>query len=351
MTTIISDWLREEIGLSNQGDEINAEQFYRTDSVIIEDAFANGYLLGKLLKKHGLQEDFNLFRDSSSLDICLSNFLRLGRTLRSCGLNFDARIACDIINKVTGVVYSILHELYIYLHCTNQAERLASIQKWESLCPHANSIYQQQLRRLVPRQIDKTLKEVARQYKTKQEQNEKQAEYRELLLAYQREERKQAKRKKMLERSRQLRLVQAEVMARIQANDIEIPKKWLTSAKQVAPKPEKLRMSTEGMGGKHWTRVSLLLELSSSAYPMAHQLHRSSVNTLARSDVRIQMRPTCVGGIVVTRLPCMSGVRSSNPGTAIGYALLMSSNKSETRVQCFPLVWIHTNNCVKTSVM
>ncbi|OON15704.1 hypothetical protein X801_08489, partial [Opisthorchis viverrini] len=244
MTTIISDWLREEIGLSNQGDEINAEQFYRTDSVIIEDAFANGYLLGKLLKKHGLQEDFNLFRDSSSLDICLSNFLRLGRTLRSCGLNFDARIACDIINKVTGVVYSILHELYIYLHCTNQAERLASIQKWESLCPHANSIYQQvrfkifpgildsllkedhnfcsvlrfsglQLRRLVPRQIDKTLKEVARQYKTKQEQNEKQAEYRELLLAYQREERKQAKRKKMLERSRQLRLVQAEVMARI----------------------------------------------------------------------------------------------------------------------------------------
>ncbi|KER21249.1 hypothetical protein T265_10377 [Opisthorchis viverrini] len=29
----------------------------------------------------------------------------------------------------------------------------------------------------------------------------------------------------------------------------------------------------------------------------------------------------------------MSGVRSSNPGTAIGYGLLMSSNKSETRVQ------------------
>ncbi|GAA57346.1 sperm flagellar protein 2, partial [Clonorchis sinensis] len=190
---------------------------------------------------------YKLYLFYSSLDICLSNFLRLGRTLRSCGLNFDARVACDIINKETGVVYNILHELYIYLHCTNQAERLASIQKWESLCPHANSVYQQQLRRLVPRQIDKTLKEVAGQYKTKQEQNEKQAEYRELLLTYQREERKQAKRKQMLERSRQLRLAQAEVMARIQANVIEVPKKWLTSAKQVAPKPEKLRMSTEGM--------------------------------------------------------------------------------------------------------
>ncbi|GAA53274.1 hypothetical protein CLF_109926 [Clonorchis sinensis] len=32
-----------------------------------------------------------------------------------------------------------------------------------------------------------------------------------------------------------------------------------------------------------------------------------------------------------------SHVRCPNPGTATGYALLMSSNKSETRVQCFPL--------------
>ncbi|GAA50773.1 hypothetical protein CLF_105027 [Clonorchis sinensis] len=55
------------------------------------------------------------------------------------------------------------------------------------------------------------------------------------------------------------------------------------------------------------------------------------------SDVKIQMRPTCVDGVVVTRSPRMSDVRGSNPGTATGYALLMSSNKSETRVQCFPL--------------
>ncbi|KER19938.1 hypothetical protein T265_11406 [Opisthorchis viverrini] len=33
-----------------------------------------------------------------------------------------------------------------------------------------------------------------------------------------------------------------------------------------------------------------------------------------------------------------SHVRGSNPGTAIVYALLMSPNESETRVQCFPLV-------------
>ncbi|KER19496.1 hypothetical protein T265_15525, partial [Opisthorchis viverrini] len=39
----------------------------------------------------------------------------------------------------------------------------------------------------------------------------------------------------------------------------------------------------------------------------------------------------------------------SNPGTAIGCALLMSSNKSETRVQSFPrLVWTHQNNYVRT---
>ncbi|GAA48358.1 hypothetical protein CLF_101510 [Clonorchis sinensis] len=57
-------------------------------------------------------------------------------------------------------------------------------------------------------------------------------------------------------------------------------------------------------------------------------------------DVKIQMRPTCAGGVVVTRLSGLSDVQSSKPGTAIGYALLMSSNKSKTRVQCFPLLII-----------
>ncbi|KER31790.1 hypothetical protein T265_02022 [Opisthorchis viverrini] len=78
--------------------------------------------------------------------------------------------------------------------------------------------------------------------------------------------------------------------------------------------------------------------------PLSKENSRSSVNTFACSDVIIQMCPTCVCGVVVTRSPRMSEVRGSNPGTAIGYALLMSSNKRETRVQCFPLVWTHRNN-------
>ncbi|KER26141.1 LOW QUALITY PROTEIN: hypothetical protein T265_14066 [Opisthorchis viverrini] len=73
--------------------------------------------------------------------------------------------------------------------------------------------------------------------------------------------------------------------------------------------------------------------------------HRSSGNTFACSNVIIQMRPTCVGGVVVTRSPRMSG---SYPGTDIGYALLMSSNKSEARVQCSPLVWTHWSNYART---
>ncbi|KAG5453188.1 hypothetical protein CSKR_112750 [Clonorchis sinensis] len=48
----------------------------------------------------------------------------------------------------------------------------------------------------------------------------------------------------------------------------------------------------------------------------AHQSHRSSVNTFACSDVKIQMRPTCLGGVVATRSPRMSCVHSSNPYSA-----------------------------------
>ncbi|KER31939.1 hypothetical protein T265_01874 [Opisthorchis viverrini] len=80
----------------------------------------------------------------------------------------------------------------------------------------------------------------------------------------------------------------------------------------------------------------------------AHQSHRSSVNTFACSDVKIQARPTYVGGVVVTRSPRMSDVRGSYPGTAIEYALLMSSTKSGTRIQCFSLVWTHRNNYART---
>ncbi|KER25725.1 hypothetical protein T265_06895 [Opisthorchis viverrini] len=61
-----------------------------------------------------------------------------------------------------------------------------------------------------------------------------------------------------------------------------------------------------------------------------HQSHLSSVNTFASSDVRTHMHPTCV---VVKLSPRMSDARGSNLGTAIGYVLLMSYNKSETRVQ------------------
>ncbi|KAG5449919.1 hypothetical protein CSKR_103644 [Clonorchis sinensis] len=79
-----------------------------------------------------------------------------------------------------------------------------------------------------------------------------------------------------------------------------------------------------------------------------HWLLNAIILIIIGSDVKIQMRPTCVEGVVVTRSPRMSDDRGSNPSTATGYALLMSSNKSETRVQCFSLVWTHRNNYART---
>ncbi|KER27824.1 hypothetical protein T265_05186 [Opisthorchis viverrini] len=53
------------------------------------------------------------------------------------------------------------------------------------------------------------------------------------------------------------------------------------------------------------------------------------------SKVNFRMSPACAGRVVVTNLPRMSDVRISNPFIAIGYALLMSSNTSRTRVHRF----------------
>ncbi|GAA53322.1 hypothetical protein CLF_110003 [Clonorchis sinensis] len=76
--------------------------------------------------------------------------------------------------------------------------------------------------------------------------------------------------------------------------------------------------------------------------------HKTICGQKLIQNAKIQMRPTCVGGVVVTRSPRMLDVRGSNPDTATGQALLMSSNKSETRVQCFPLMWTHRNNYART---
>ncbi|KAG5442702.1 hypothetical protein CSKR_108008 [Clonorchis sinensis] len=70
--------------------------------------------------------------------------------------------------------------------------------------------------------------------------------------------------------------------------------------------------------GKHWTQVPLLLELISNAYTVA--VPGVELRTFDMRGERVRSQ--------------MSGVQIP-PGTNIGYALLMSSNIRETRVQCF----------------
>ncbi|KER33209.1 hypothetical protein T265_12665, partial [Opisthorchis viverrini] len=68
------------------------------------------------------------------------------------------------------------------------------------------------------------------------------------------------------------------------------------------------------------------------------------------SVVKIQVHPASTGGVVAIRSPRMSAVRSSTPGTAIGYALSMNSNESSSPVlppfQCGP-----TRMTVRTRVV
>ncbi|KER21119.1 hypothetical protein T265_10479 [Opisthorchis viverrini] len=64
-------------------------------------------------------------------------------------------------------------------------------------------------------------------------------------------------------------------------------------------------------------------------FHQAENYHRNNAE-----DVRCE-RESLENNYDVTRSPRTSGVWSSNPGTAIGYTLLMSSNSSETRVKCF----------------
>ncbi|XP_010291221.1 PREDICTED: sperm flagellar protein 2, partial [Phaethon lepturus] len=79
------------------------------------EEFSTGYLLGELLHKYGLQDDFNQFSQSRVANAKLNNFSRLEPTLHLLGVQFNENVAQDIMTGQHGAATKLLYELYIAL--------------------------------------------------------------------------------------------------------------------------------------------------------------------------------------------------------------------------------------------
>uniref|UniRef100_A0A8B9DT21 Sperm flagellar 2 n=1 Tax=Anser cygnoides TaxID=8845 RepID=A0A8B9DT21_ANSCY len=79
------------------------------------EEFSNGYLLGELLHKYGLQDDFNKFSQSRIASAKLNNFSLLEPTLHLLDVQFNENVAQDIMMGQHGAATKLLYELYIAL--------------------------------------------------------------------------------------------------------------------------------------------------------------------------------------------------------------------------------------------
>ncbi|XP_026948424.1 sperm flagellar protein 2-like isoform X1 [Sagmatias obliquidens] len=104
MSEILCQWLNQELKVSQT---VSPKSFAK--------AFSNGYLIGEVLHKFALQDDFAEFSESRISSAKLNNFSRLEPTLHLLGVQFDQNVAHDIITEKPGAATKLLYQLYIAL--------------------------------------------------------------------------------------------------------------------------------------------------------------------------------------------------------------------------------------------
>ncbi|GAB0203044.1 sperm flagellar protein 2 [Grus japonensis] len=194
------------------------------------EEFSTGYLLGELLHKYGLQDDFNQFSQSRVANAKLNNFSRLEPTLHLLGVQFNENVAQDIMTGQHGAATKLLYELYIALGKKRKAKltgvameamRPAATTKLKSI---ESALYRERLKTLMPRQADLQLQQISEHFEIKSKAIEDKiarihiAEQQKV-QKLQEEQRAQDIEKHCIGRRRQ-----NEIMARIQAAIIQVPK-------------------------------------------------------------------------------------------------------------------------------
>jgi hypothetical protein len=98
MSKLIFKWLNDEVGLSKH-------------VVSFEDDFRDGCLLGELLYRYNQQDNFGDFENKFTPDARIKNYCLLEPTIRRLGLDFNFKLAFDIMNGKHGVTRALLAEL------------------------------------------------------------------------------------------------------------------------------------------------------------------------------------------------------------------------------------------------
>ncbi|KAM7415966.1 hypothetical protein PAMA_018166 [Pampus argenteus] len=165
MSDILCRWLNEELKLSTT---VEPKTFAKD--------FSSGYLIGEVLHKYQLQNDFNMFMKKDTSISKLNNFTRLEPTLHLLGIPFDTTTAQGLMQEKQGVATHLLYQLFISLEKTKKAEISRTVM--EIMQPAANvalhkkehDIYSDRLHQVVKRDAELKLQKISQHYEEKCQQ-------------------------------------------------------------------------------------------------------------------------------------------------------------------------------------
>ncbi|XP_060047846.1 sperm flagellar protein 2 [Erinaceus europaeus] len=217
MSEILCQWLNQELKVSQT---VTPKSFAK--------AFSNGYLIGEVLHKFDLQDDFSEFSESRISSAKLNNFSRLEPTLHRLGVQFDQNLAQNIITEKPGVATKLLYQMYIAL----QKKKKSGFTGVEAIQPMTNTKFQSmrsetfrdRLRNLIPRQTDFSLMRVTDRFQEKYRKMNEDLAHVHVEKPEKFQNLKEEQRYFNIKKQRLNRRRQNEIMAQIQAAIIQIPK-------------------------------------------------------------------------------------------------------------------------------
>ncbi|XP_036069332.1 sperm flagellar protein 2 isoform X2 [Oryzias melastigma] len=124
---LLCRWLNQELQLS----KVVGMDTLATD-------FSNGYLIGEILHKYKLQDNFNKFLEKNTSISKVNNFMRLEPTLKLLGISFNMNTAQDLMQEKQGVAAHLLFQLYDALKKRKSPEMKRSLMEVEQPRAEAN---------------------------------------------------------------------------------------------------------------------------------------------------------------------------------------------------------------------
>ncbi|CAF3645652.1 unnamed protein product [Rotaria sordida] len=241
MAHILIDWLNTDVQLSKKIESNNS----------LASEFATGYLFGEILSKYGLQEDFPQFSTSKNSVSQLNNFTRIERTLHLLEIPFNTNNARQIMTMEKGAVQQLLYQLYTALNrkkkrnLTGVAMETMKAPATKILAQAETQQYQNLIKKQTTRQCDLSLQQLIakhEQFKARQDEIINKQKYEE------EEEKRQdleSKRQYLLNRSKEKRTKDADMMAKIKANVVMIVKTPPLLSKQALERKRRIKKEIE----------------------------------------------------------------------------------------------------------